>query len=570
MAQPDADLPVPQVPLDTDPHDRGTDRLMAALGLLDDAAPLFATGSAVPRAGVLLALPVLVQSGLLQTAHQVYGNIGPAFYGLRTILVAFVMFALLRVKRPENIKEYAPPDLGRILGLDRAPEVKTLRRKLRELAQDKRAPDFLQRLVAHRAQSRSEALGYLYVDGHVRVYHGQANLPKTHSCRLRLSLPATQDVWLNDAQACPVLVVTQSAHPQLVSALPPVLQQIRPLVGQRRVTVVFDRGGWSPELFQKMERDGFDVLTYYKGSLPPIPDDHFTAYTVSSPNGPLTYELHHRSIALLKGTFWMRMVVRKQGAHQTAIVTTRQDLAIEEVARRMFGRWGQENFFKYMRQEFALDALVQYGTEPADPARLAPNPARKALDKELALAQRELVRLEAAYGAAALENTEKERPTMRGFKIAHGTELGIPLREARARTEQLRQQRQQVPTHVPIGQVQEQVVQLPRARKRFSDALKMLAYQVETDLLRVVALLYPRCPDEGRRLLVAAFQSAADLDATPEELRVTLASQSSPHRTEAVAALCELLTDTQTCFPGTSLKLRFAIHRVPVSSPPGG
>ena len=123
---------------------------------------------------------------------------------------------------------------------------------------------------------------------------------------------------------------------------------------------------------------------------------------------------------------------------------------------------------------------------------------------------------------------------------------------------------------MPIGQIKPQVVQLRARRKRFSDALKMLAYQIETDLLRVVELLYPRSLDEGRRLLVAAFQSAADLEVTPQELRGTLAPQSSPHRTEVVAALCELLTDTETCYPGTKLKLRFAVRRDPGSSQPGG
>jgi hypothetical protein len=29
----------------------------------------------------------------------------------------------------------------------------------------------------------------------------------------------------------------------------------------------------------------------------------------------------------------------------------------------MFSRWRQENFSKYLREEYALDALVDYGTE---------------------------------------------------------------------------------------------------------------------------------------------------------------------------------------------------------------
>ncbi len=120
--------------LDANPLDRSMDRLLAAMGLLDDALPLFAPTRSLPRAGVLLAIPALVASGLLSTAEKIYGSLGPAFYGLRTTLVAYVLLALLRIPRPEALKEYPPGELGRIVGLDRMPEVKTLRRKLARLA----------------------------------------------------------------------------------------------------------------------------------------------------------------------------------------------------------------------------------------------------------------------------------------------------------------------------------------------------------------------------------------------------------------------------------------------------
>lgn len=70
------------------------------MGLLDDALPVFAPAPSLPRAGVLLAVPPLVASGLLSVAEEIYGSIGPAFYGLRTTLVAYVLLALLRIPRP--------------------------------------------------------------------------------------------------------------------------------------------------------------------------------------------------------------------------------------------------------------------------------------------------------------------------------------------------------------------------------------------------------------------------------------------------------------------------------------
>ena len=117
--------PPPIPSLDRDPSDRRFDRIMACVGLLDDAAPLFRPGTAIAGAGVLLAMPALVASGVIECAREVYGSIGPAFFGLRTTIVALVLMALLRIKRPEALKEQSPDTLGRILGLDRAPEVKT-------------------------------------------------------------------------------------------------------------------------------------------------------------------------------------------------------------------------------------------------------------------------------------------------------------------------------------------------------------------------------------------------------------------------------------------------------------
>ena len=85
-----------------------------------------------------------------------------------------------------------------------------------------------------------------------------------------------------------------------------------------------------------------------------------------------------------------------------------------------------------MREEFLLDALVDYRIEPEDPTRTIPNPERRALDKQIRLARTELAQVERQYGSAAADNTEQHRPTMRGFKIAYG-KLGKQLRAARER-----------------------------------------------------------------------------------------------------------------------------------------
>ena len=551
----------PQISQDTDPGDRSADRLLARLGLLEDAPPLFGSASAVPRTGVLLALPVLIASGVFECAQKIYGSLGPSFYGLRTSLLTLLLMALWRIKRPENLKQYSPQCLGRVLGLDRAPEVKTLRRKLARLAAAGRAAQFGDALARRRVEWRGKAMGFLYVDGHVRVYHGQHALPKAHVARMRISAPATSDYWVNDRSGDPLFVVTAQANAGLVKMLPGILEQVRRLVGQRRVTVVFDRGGFSPKLFQQIIAAGFDLLTYRKGRYPRIPRSRFGPHTAHCDGRKVSYVLADQEVRLLKGKLRLRQVTRRMdNGHQTPILTSRRDLGAAHVAYRMFGRWRQENFFKYLREEYALDALAEYAAVPDDPAREVPNPTWASLDAQLRQAWAGMERLQSEYGLEALNNLEGKHPTMRGFKIAYG-KLGEKIWTAWQRVLQLEKRRAAVPRRVPVREATDKpVVKLAPERKHLTNLIKMVAYQAESDLLRMVGPHYRRADDEGRTLIQAALASAADLKATKRELRVTLIPQSSPHRTRAVAALCEELNREEALFPGSNLRLIYGIQ----------
>ncbi len=544
--------------LDPDPGARVLDRILARMGKLDDAQPIFAPGRRIPHAGVLLAVPALVQSGVLSVADEVYGHIGPAFYGLRTTVMALLLMALLRIKRPEELKERAPVDLGRVLGLDRAPEVKTLRRKLSRLALAGQAEVFGRKLAERRVASRGRALGFLYVDGHVRVYHGSRRLSKAHVTRMRLALPATTDYWVNDKHGDPLFVVTAELNAGLAKMLPALTAEIRRLVGpKRRITMVFDRGGWSPKLFKRLIETGFDILTYRKGRWKRIPPARFAPYVATVDGRRVRYELNDRNVRLLNGLRLRQITRLSTDGHQTPIVTSRRDLSAAVLAYRMFERWRQENFFKYLRQEFALDALVDYAAEPLAPEQTVPNPERRKADKELAATRAELREAHTLYGEAAAANEEGERPTMRGFKIAHG-KTGKRIREIEGQIALIEQRRGQTPARGPGAELGgEPLVRLSRERKHLTNCIKMVAYQAESDLLAVLRPHYARADEEGRTLVATALQSAADLEVRDGELCVTLAPLSSAHRDRAAAVLCDALNRMDVRFPGTALRMRF-------------
>jgi hypothetical protein len=266
-------------------------------------------------------------------------------------------------------------------------------------------------------------------------------------------------------------------------------------------------------------------------------------------------------VRLLKGKLRLRQVTRRMdNGHQTPILTSRRDLPAAQVAYRMFDRWRQENFFKYLREEYALDALAEYATTPDDPARDVPNPAWAAADAKLRRAYARLDRLQAEYGLEAWINLEHQRRTMRGFKTAHG-KLGQNIWNAWQQVEQLEKSRAAIPKRVPVQSVSDKpVVKLAPERKHLTNLIKMVAYQAESSLLRLVSPHYRRADEEGRTLIQSALSSTADIEVTKKELRITLAAQSSLHRTRAVAELCNELNTNRTLFPGSRLRLRYAIR----------
>lgn len=120
-------------------------------------------GASLPFVGALLILPALAVTGLLEASEKVLGLPEAAFYSLRSLLLSLVFCALLGECRAEGLTRMDPPALGRLIGLDRAPEVKTIRRRMLALAGLRRSEELLMALARHHAAAHPEAMGVLYL-----------------------------------------------------------------------------------------------------------------------------------------------------------------------------------------------------------------------------------------------------------------------------------------------------------------------------------------------------------------------------------------------------------------------
>jgi len=245
---------------------------------------------------------------------------------------------------------------------------------------------------------------------------------------------------------------------------------------------------------------------------------------------------------------------------QTQIVTSRWDLSAQMVAYRMFNRWRQENYFKYMKQEYALDALVDYNFEPVDLATEVPNPERRKVEKRLKAARQELAKREREYGVGAFDTLESKRPSIKGLKIAN-SKTGREVEKWRTRVKKLQEKLRALPKRVTAGEAYKgDLVRLSCERKLFTDAIKMIAYQAETALLNLVRPHYQRADEEGRKLIVSCFHNSGVLEQKDNKLIVTFDPLNAPHRTKALAHLCQELNECETKYPGTELVLEYRVR----------
>jgi len=199
---------------------RSLERVAAAMGELESAPIEFQATCDVAQGGVMLALPALLAAGLLRRTTEFY-QLPKGFYGLESIFLLLGLMALARIRSLEQLRYQAPGEWGKLLGLDRIPEVRTLRAKLKLLCRDwGRAMRWNAQLAKEWITRQNDAELYFYCDGHVRVYHGdQTVLPRHYVARERLCLRATTDYWINAMDGQPFLYVNKEVDPGLIATL---------------------------------------------------------------------------------------------------------------------------------------------------------------------------------------------------------------------------------------------------------------------------------------------------------------------------------------------------------------
>jgi hypothetical protein len=551
---------------------RANERMAAALGLIKSASTRFERCLDVGMGGVLAGLPALCSNGLLSGLER-HLSLPAGYYNAMHILTLMGFMALARIRRPEGLRHVPPGELGKTVGLDRAPEVRTLREKIAAMAEEGSPMEWMKELSRRWMQADPQEAGYLYVDGHVRVYHGTgALLPRRYVSREKLCLRGTTDYWVNDALGRPFFVVSQTITdglaatlldaivPELVASVPgqPSDAELAADPLLHRFVVIFDREGSTHSLLSKLWERRIAAITYRKAVKDLWSESEFSEIEVPVPGGGGTrMQLATRQTTITAGTASIPVLeIRRltKTGHQTAIITTAQHLQSPVIAGRMFSRWCQENFFGYMMQHYDIDGLVQYGSEEIPGTTKVVNPAWRTLDKAAKQILGRIRKLHAELGAQTLRNE--------GSDVEQQAERLHDIQSLEADAAELRLKKRQTPRKVTLDSLpeNERPSQLRPLGKMFTDTVKMIAYRAETAL---VGLLRPHLAkeEEARALIRELFVSSADLDPNEKTntLTVRIHRMACPAHDKAIAALLADLNHLDFRHPETGMRLIYEL-----------
>jgi hypothetical protein len=246
--------------------------------------------------------------------------------------------------------------------------------------------------------------------------------------------------------------------------------------------------------------------------------------------------------------------------HQTSIITNNRQISTSVIAGRMFGRWVQENFFRYMIADYDLDKITEFGVEAIEESKQIINPEYRKVNHKLKKHREKTQRLKAKLYPLIEQGIDapiEQMPQLSAVQQA----IQIKIEQLYQQEKLLLKERQDLPARITLKEMppDKRYNKLKHESKMMINIIKMICYRAETSAANILAEKLARDQEEKRMLVKQIIKNNADIipDYQNKTLTVVLHSLSNNRSNLAAQHLADLLNDTQTVFPSTELKIIF-------------
>lgn len=420
----------------------------------------------------------------------------------KEICYSLLYGALLGVKSIEAFDRFFKKDFGILLGRITSFSVKTYRRFFDDMSSLNKTEELMISFAQRFLECKIIQIGVFYFDGHFIPYHGLENLTKGFYTTIRLAMKGNLHYFVNDKSGSPLFFMLKEAQVDLIRIIPELIAKTKQIIKEytpkvEPLKICFDRGGWSAPFFKELDTK-YRVLFYtWRKNVPlginEIPEEEFKACLVKLKYRKMIVKYLDETIFLKDyGKIRSLTVIHPKSKKRSPILTNDFSSQAKEPVQIMFSRWGQENFFKTMKERYHLDYFPGYDLEELENQPLVKNPkllgakrAKKKLQAELAKRRKKLVTRFTAKKRNAIslaEYKQKQAALINEMKI---------LKE---RIAQINKEMEKLPPRISALEVysKKRFSICDFEKKRFFDLIKIVAHNIEQEMTKAFSSYYTR------------------------------------------------------------------------------
>ena len=469
------------------------------------------------------------------------------------LLTATSVAFALGVGSVEATKHLIRDQIGPLAGLDRLPELRTLRPRLAELAEACDPLRLQTDLATAMINAEAPLLGLYFVDDHFVPYEGAKPVGKGYNTKRRTAQKGLADTLVTDYHGRAVCFV--SGPPSgLTKTLPAALTELRRVTGDAKIMLGFDRGGSYAQVFAHCRAHGVDWITYRHGKLADTTAVPRRYWRVDTTGRTETVNLADEMTTIKDYGPARQLTLFEHDQPVLQVLTS--DLAAPPAALLAWlrCRWRIENVFKYLTAHHGMDWLCHYEADTAPDTTPIDNPARKQArdavkraETTLADAQRALTRLLRSDATVAEINA-----------AIPAAQTAIDTAEAALTN--AKSQLKTIPAKIPANQhnPQAQRAILRTQRRSLQMVLRLLAFNAEQWLADRLNT-YLADNDEYRTTLRHLLHLGGHITYTPKSITVALDPPTTPKITRALRLLLAELNATPPRIPGDNRPLTYTI-----------
>ena len=415
--------------------------------------------------------------------------------------------------------------------------------------------------------------GVLYIDSHFLPYYGIYVVKMGWHGVRQIPMKGSYNFMAIDDKYNPLIFLIRPSSEDLLKKIPELILMAKKMakeigLANDKLIVVFDREGYSADLFRKFDSDEINATfvtwaKYFDKWKPSIREEQFTKSAIVDYELQKSEEVKYFEAEDRKMNKYgkVRAIVIQSGHNkkQSAIYTNNWELDAELIIKLICRRWGQETLFKTLKLDHHIDYFPGYEAEALKEQPLVENPeVTKLKQKKASLAANEQ-RLRAEIGKEILASWGKIK--WRDLKKKQKRVLEeLVLSDSKKFLTQ--QEIEKLPQKVRYDEAHNgiKLVKFDYEKKRFLDSIKIFSYTIQKKMCEILSKYYDD-PNDMWPTLGMIVQRGADINLEGNILTIRLKKFTNEVIEYAARHLCgELNGMAPVTLDKFSFQLRYEVE----------